>query len=74
MKQYVGCICSYTYDEVKDPEAGIAPGTKWEDLLEDWKCPLCGADKSQFREKRNRPSLRLNWTSPMWNGNCPAWK
>ena len=52
MKQLVCSICSYTYDEAKGiPEAGIAPGTKWKDLSEDWKCPLCGADKSQFREK-----------------------
>ena len=52
MKQYVCSICSYTYDEVKGiPEAGIAPGTRWEELPEDWKCPLCRADKSQFREK-----------------------
>ena len=52
MKQLVCSICSYTYDEAKGiPEAGIAPGTKWKDLPEDWKCPLCRADKSQFREK-----------------------
>lgn len=52
MKQMICSICSYAYDEAKGiPEAGIAPGTKWEDLPEDWKCPLCGADKSQFREK-----------------------
>ena len=52
MNQYICSICSYTYDEAKGiPEAGIAPGTKWKDLPEDWKCPLCGADKSQFREK-----------------------
>ena len=52
MKQLVCSICSYTYDEAKGlPEAGIAPGTKWEDLPEDWKCPLCGASKSDFREK-----------------------
>ena len=52
MKQYVCSICSYTYDEAKGiPEAGIAPGTKWEELPEDWKCPLCGADKAQFKEK-----------------------
>ena len=52
MKQLVCSICSYTYDEAKGiPEAGIAPGTKWKDLPEDWKCPLCGADKSQIREK-----------------------
>ena len=42
MKQYVGSICGYIYD--------VAAGGKWEDLPADWKCPLCGADKSQFRE------------------------
>lgn len=52
MKQYVCSVCSYTYDEARGiPEAGIAPGTKWADLPEDWKCPLCGAGKEAFREK-----------------------
>jgi len=52
MKQYVCSVCGYVYDEAKGiPEAGIAPGTKWEDLPADWKCPLCGASKSEFREK-----------------------
>lgn len=52
MKQYVCSICSYTYDEAKGiPEAGIAPGTRWEDLPADWKCPWCKADKSAFRVK-----------------------
>ena len=55
MKQYVCSICSYTYDEAKGiPEAGIAPGTKWEDLPEDWKCPLCKAGKDAFREKQEQ--------------------
>ena len=44
MREFVCSVCSYTYDERKGiPEAGIAPGTKWEDLPEDWKCPWCGA-------------------------------
>ena len=52
MKQMVCSVCSYTYDEAKGiPEAGIAPGTKWEDLPSDWKCPWCGAGKEMFREK-----------------------
>ena len=55
MKQYVCSVCSYTYDEAKGiPEAGIAPGTKWEDLPEDWKCPWCKADKSAFRVKEEQ--------------------
>lgn len=53
MKQYVCSVCSYTYDESKGiPEAGIAPGTRWEDLPDDWKCPWCGAGKDSFSEKK----------------------
>ena len=53
MKQMVCSICSYTYDEAKGiPEAGIAPGTKWEDLPQGWKCPWCGAAKELFQEKK----------------------
>ena len=51
MKQYICSVCGFVYDEAKGmPEAGIAPGTKWGDLPEDWVCPLCGASKSEFRE------------------------
>lgn len=51
MKQYVCSVCGYVYDEAKGiPEAGIAPGTTWEELPADWKCPLCGASKSEFHE------------------------
>ena len=56
MKQMVCSVCSYTYDEAKGiPEAGIAPGTKWEELPEDWKCPWCGAGKDAFWEKTEKP-------------------
>lgn len=42
-------LCDYTYDEEKgDPEHGIAPGTKWEDIPEDFLCPECGASKLDF--------------------------
>ena len=52
MKTYVCSVCGYVYEEAKGiPGAGIAPGTRWEDLPENWVCPLCGADKSAFREK-----------------------
>ena len=47
--KYVCDLCGYIYDEAAGiPDAGIAPGTKWADVPEDWVCPLCGADKSQF--------------------------
>ena len=51
MKRYVCGICGYIYDEAQGiPNAGIAPGTRWEDLPAGWKCPLCGAAKELFRE------------------------
>lgn len=47
--KYVCTVCGYVYDEnVGIPEIGIAPGTKWEDVPEDFNCPWCGADKSLF--------------------------
>ncbi len=52
MKKYVCSICGYVYDEeAGDPENGIEPGTKWEDLPDDWVCPLCGAGKDMFEEE-----------------------
>ncbi len=47
--KYVCDVCGYVYDEAVGDEAnGIAPGTKWEDLPEDFTCPLCGVGKDQF--------------------------
>jgi len=41
--------CSYVYDpDLGDPENGVAPGTDWEDVPEDWLCPLCGVGKENF--------------------------
>lgn len=49
MDKYRCIICDYIYDpELGDPDSGIAPGTAFEDIPEDWVCPLCGADKSNF--------------------------
>ncbi|MEG1170007.1 MAG: rubredoxin, partial [Erysipelotrichaceae bacterium] len=49
MKKYVCSICGYIYDEaIGIPDAGIAAGTKWEDLPQDWVCPLCGAPAVVF--------------------------
>ena len=51
MKQYLCTVCGYIYDEATGiPESGIAPKTKWEELPAGWKCPLCSASKSDFRE------------------------
>lgn len=52
MAKYVCSICGYIYEEAKGiPETGIVPGTTWEDLPEDWVCPLCGAAKSEFEKQ-----------------------
>ena len=59
MDKYVCAICGYVYDpEVGDPDNGVEPGTAWEDVPEDWVCPLCGVGKDNFEaeyllEKRN---------------------
>jgi rubredoxin len=42
-------VCGYEYDEAQGwPEDGIAPGTRWEDIADDWSCPDCGAAKADF--------------------------
>ena len=47
--KYVCQACGYVYDEdLGDPDRGIAPGTKFEDLPEDYKCAWCGAGKDLF--------------------------
>lgn len=49
MQKYVCDVCNYVYDPAKgDPENGIQPGTSFEQLPEDWVCPVCSAGKSEF--------------------------
>ncbi len=51
MKKYVCDVCEWVYDEeIGDPEHGIEPGTKFEDLPDDFVCPLCGVGKDMFTE------------------------
>ena len=52
MDKYVCKVCGYTYDPEKgDPDNGVAPGTKFEDIPEDWTCPVCGARKVDFEKE-----------------------
>ena len=45
------CACGYVYDETAgDPENGIKPGTKWDELPDDFVCPICGLGKDEFTE------------------------
>lgn len=49
MQKYVCGPCGYIYDpEVGDPDNGVAPGTAFEDLPEDWTCPVCFVEKEEF--------------------------
>lgn len=49
MKKWQCTICGWTYDEALGlPEDGIAPGTAWADVPDDWNCPECGVAKANF--------------------------
>ena len=51
MDKYVCNPCGWIYDPaVGDPENGIEAGTAFENLPEDWSCPLCGAGKDEFEK------------------------
>ena len=50
-KKYECDACGYIYDPaIGDEDSGIQPGTSFEDLPDDWVCPLCGVGKSDFTE------------------------
>jgi len=52
MKKYKCTVCDYIYDpENGDTENGIKPGTSFEELPDDWTCPICGVDKSLFEKE-----------------------
>jgi rubredoxin len=52
MDRYVCTICGYVYDpKLGDPDNGVAPGTKWEDVPDSWECPVCGASKDDFEKE-----------------------
>lgn len=51
IKKYVCAVCGYIYDpSIGDPDNGIAPGTAFEDISNNWTCPECGAGKDEFEE------------------------
>jgi len=53
MEKYVCDVCDYVYDpEVGDPDGRIAPGTSFEDLPDDWTCPVCGVTKDDFQVQK----------------------
>ncbi len=61
MIKYVCSVCGYLYDQAKgDPEQGISPGTEWNDIHDDWVCPLCGATKAEFimQDEAAKPEVK----------------
>ena len=53
MDRYVCTVCGYVYDpSVGDPDNGVVAGTKFEDLPDDWVCPVCGAPKEDFEKEK----------------------
>jgi rubredoxin len=51
MNKWKCTLCDYVYDPaIGDEDAGIAPGTAFEDLPDDWVCPTCGAEKDMFEK------------------------
>jgi len=56
MQKYRCSICGYTYEpEAGDIGNGVAPGTAYEDLPEEWVCPVCGVEKSFFERLADQP-------------------
>lgn len=52
MDKYVCTVCGYIYDpELGDPDSGVDAGTKWEDVPDDYECPVCGAGKDDFEKE-----------------------
>jgi len=52
MDKYVCSLCGFVYDPAEgDPDNGIEPGTPFENLPEDWVCPICGAGKEAFEKE-----------------------
>ena len=48
-RKYECIVCGFIYDEAEGvPDEGIPPGTRWEDLPDDWLCPDCGVGKEDF--------------------------
>ncbi|MCF8373099.1 MAG: rubredoxin [Bacteroidales bacterium] len=49
--KYRCVVCGHIYDpEIGDPDSGIKPGTAFEDIPDDWHCPVCGAEKEDFEK------------------------
>ena len=61
-RQFICRACGLIYDEeMGDPDSGLAPGTRFEDIPEDWECPLCGVTKLDFVRASSTTSRNCRW-------------
>lgn len=68
-RKFICLACGYIYDEeFGDPEDGLPAGTRFEDIPDDWQCPLCGVKKSDF-EPYDGTEEALNITTPIFNSH-----
>ncbi len=68
-EQYICKVCGLIYDEASgDPDSGLAPGTRFEDIPDDWFCPLCLVGKSDFMLiSKNKPATNTKIKKPKLN-------
>ena len=68
-RQYICRACGLIYDEAKgDPDSGLAPGTRFEDIPDDWECPLCAVTKSDFELIEKRETITAPATATFSRG------
>ena len=66
-RQYICLACGLIYDEeLGDPDGGLAPGTRFEDIPDDWECPLCGVTKVDF-ELFEKPAITAGDQGSVFN-------
>ena len=67
MEKYVCTVCDWVYDPtIGDPEGGIAPGTKFEDIPDDWVCPVCGVGKDLFEPVKYQDAYTQRKEMDVW--------
>ena len=64
-RKYLCVVCGWIYDEAKgDPDSGLAPGTRFEDIPDDWYCPLCGVTKADMSLLPDKPAMATSTPRP----------
>ena len=75
MKKYACSLCGWEYDPaVGDPDSGIAPGTAFEDIPEDWVCPVCGMSKAAFEPSGESAAEAPSEEKPVDDDPAAMWQ